>query len=637
VHSPRETPAIAAERERLQREEAEHRATAAEQERLRKEAEDRAAVEAAEQERLRQEAIAVEQARVQKEAEDRAAAEAAEQERLRQEAIAVEQARLQRQAEDSAAAEAAEQERLKQEAIVAEQVRLQREEKERAAAVALEQERAQQEATEKAAAEEAANAAEQERLQQEAEAAERFRLEREAEERIAEEERTLQERAIALAHLQQGDNNVFASPDAGPFERSSSTTQIDLPMDVPSMIIQLREGSDSPDQDQGFPEAAIESHTIEAPTGEASPPRTVTAALEPITEEAEVSNPHPSESDRQRQLRERIAERRRADKEKVANSERAPLEIDDNFTQTRGAEIEDLYTNEPDEVAIPPELLTEPTLPSDGASDILRQDRIQAADTAASAATMEPLPQVTVTRTQSKSKSKSKPKSKSKSKPKGIQKARQSAQATKSPAASRASFDPSTRPLTQMEFHGIMADLPAWPGSDQSAHDDVRANMPLLSEPSSASALTRLWGRRRRRPQDPATEASPRRQQKTPDPRQVPPPPSDLTADTIIFRVWRGGRWIEIERVPLDPHDPFHVERVANRYEQVERAEFYDKSMHKIAVPQCLQVAQDEGTYSVLMMFPDGLFGRTITRAMVTAADNLSDVSEPGQGRKRAR
>ncbi|KAI7968986.1 hypothetical protein EIK77_000871 [Talaromyces pinophilus] len=100
-------------------------------------------------------------------------------------------------------------------------------------------------------------------------------------------------------------------------------------------------------------QAALDSHAVEATTNDGSPPRTITAGLEPIHEEAEVSNPVPSviiDDDRQRQLREQIAERRRADKEKVANAERSPLEIDNHFTQTRSAEDEDLY--EPDEEAV---------------------------------------------------------------------------------------------------------------------------------------------------------------------------------------------------------------------------------------------------------------------------------------------
>ncbi|CRG92703.1 hypothetical protein PISL3812_09769 [Talaromyces islandicus] len=52
---------------------------------------------------------------------------------------------------------------------------------------------------------------------------------------------------------------------------------------------------------------------------------------------------------------------------------------------------------------------------------------------------------------------------------------------------------------------------------------------------------------------------------KVPDSRQIPPPPSDLEAGKIIFQVWRGGKWIEVERVAIDPTDPCHIELVANR------------------------------------------------------------------------
>jgi hypothetical protein len=80
---------------------------------------------------------------------------------------------------------------------------------------------------------------------------------------------------------------------------------------------------------------------------------------------------------------------------KVANSERAALEINDNFTQARSAESGDLYIKEPDKETIaPPELLTDATHPP---SETLGQDRIQKADTGASAPTTEPLPQVIVT------------------------------------------------------------------------------------------------------------------------------------------------------------------------------------------------------------------------------------------------
>jgi hypothetical protein len=69
-----------------------------------------------------------------------------------------------------------------------------------------------------------------------------------------------------------------------------------------------------------------------------------------------------------------------------------------------------------------------------------------------------------------------------------------------------------------------------------------------------------------------------------------------VEAGTIISRVWRAGKWIEIKRVAIVPTTdrPF-----SHRYEQAEHAEFYDKN-----------------------------------HAM---ADNVSKGSEVGRGQKRAR
>lgn len=413
--SSREVVAVTAEREWLQQQELESRAAVAEQERLRREAE-RVAAEAAEQERLQREAIAAEQVRLRREAEERAAAAAVEQERLRREEeqrVLAEQERLQQEAQEKAVAEAAEQERLQQ---------IQREAEEQAA----EQERICREAEERAAKEEKerlAVVAEQERLCQDAaELVEQERLRQEA--NSAEEERIAQERAIALMHLEQGDEHVSAPNDVVPFERSSATTQIDITPDLPSLITQLREASDSPDEDHSAiamqnvledgHQAASDSHAVEAPTNDVSPPRTITAGFEPITEEAEVSNPIPSVIiDDDRQLREQIAERRRADKEKVANAERAPLEIDDHFTQTRSAENEDLYQPDEEVVTPPPGRLLEPTVP-------LETDRTPTAIPAASASTAAP-------------------------------------------------FDPSLPRNTLLEFEAIMAKGPAWPGTQETS------------------------------------------------------------------------------------------------------------------------------------------------------------------------
>ncbi len=107
----------------------------------------------------------------------------------------------------------------------------------------------------------------------------------------------------------------------------------------------------------------------------------------------------------------------------------------------------------------------------------------------------------------------------------------------------------------------------------------------------------------------------------------------------MIFRVWKGGQWREVERIEVDPDDPFHIERKAKRYEEFENAEFYDKNMRKIAAADCFRAAQEEGTNSIFMLYHDGPFERTITRTMVTEADKVSADFAPtmAEGRKRAR
>jgi hypothetical protein len=617
----REASAVA-EQERLRQEAARVATEAAEQERLQREAiaaeQVRLQREAAEQERREQEErVRIEQERLRKEAEARAAAEMAEQGRLREAervAAEAEQERLQREAQERAAAEAAEQERREQEAIAAEQVRLQREAEERAANEAAQQERLQQIQRE---AEE--QAAEQERIRREAEeqAAEQSRLEREAEERAAEqerlrqdtaeraaaeEERIAQERAVALAHLEQNDDHIFTPTDAVLLERSSATTQIDITPDLPSLITQLREASDPPGEDHSAivephgiatrndledgRQAALDSHAVEATTNDGSPPRTITAGLEPIHEEAEVSNPVPSviiDNDRQRQLREQIAERRRADKEKVANAERSPLEIDDHFTQTRSAEDEDLYDPDEEAVTAPPGRLTEAPVSPEGASEVMETDRAPIAIPAAS-------------------------------------------------ASMAASFRPSFPHNTLLEFETIMANAPAWPGN-VSPDSSVTAEQAGGQAAPPASGLARLWRNR-----NPAPKEAKSRRNETSDPRRQPPPlPDDLGADSMMFWVWKANKWREMERVPLDASDPLRAVRVALRYERDEPVEFVDRNMHAIAAAKCVQAALAEGTRSIFLLLRDGPLERPITRTMAMAADDLAKETPLAQGRKRGR
>lgn len=65
-----------------------------------------------------------------------------------------------------------------------------------------------------------------------------------------------------------------------------------------------------------------------------------------------------------------MAERRQANKEKIANTERALLEIDDYFTQTYNTENKDLYKLDKKVVTTPLARLIEPTIPSTGVSAV---------------------------------------------------------------------------------------------------------------------------------------------------------------------------------------------------------------------------------------------------------------------------
>ncbi|KAF3384044.1 hypothetical protein DPV78_012715 [Talaromyces pinophilus] len=254
----------------------------------------------------------------------------------------------------------------------------------------------------------------------------------------------------------------------------------------------LEEASDLLDEDYSTimePYSIIMRNDLkDATTNDGSLPQAITAGLELIHEEVEVSNPVPSviiDDDRQRQLREQIAEHRRADKEKVANAERSPLEIDDHFTQTRSAEDDDLYE------AYEEAVTTEPTVPPERASEALETDRTPTAIPAASVSTA-------------------------------------------------ASFDPSFPRNTHLEFRSIMAQGPAWPGTQETSPGDVGTDSSATAEQASslASGLTQL-GRSR----NPAPKGVKSRRKERADPRlQSPPLPDDLGADLMMFWVWKANK-----------------------------------------------------------------------------------------------
>ncbi|EED20933.1 conserved hypothetical protein [Talaromyces stipitatus ATCC 10500] len=89
---------------------------------------------------------------------------------------------------------------------------------------------------------------------------------------------------------------------------------------------------------------------------------------------------------------------------------------------------------------------------------------------------------------------------------------------------------------------------------------------------------------------------------------------------TITFRTWKGGRWIGLETVEINPTDPFHVERVASRYEVTEHATLYSRNFRRTRVGQCFRTARLDGSYSIFMLFGDK---QAITKAMKVAANKI--------------
>ncbi|QKX63195.1 uncharacterized protein TRUGW13939_10364 [Talaromyces rugulosus] len=630
--------AAAAEQQRLHQEAAE-RAVVAEQVRLRQEADANAITEAEARERA-----AAENARLQREAEAQAAA-VAEQERLQRDAEAAEQSRLQREAVE----QAAQQERLRREeqereAIAAEQERLHREAEERAAreraeqAAIAEQARQQREAEEQAVEQERlqreeereAAAAEQERLYQEAMAAEHSRLQSEVapaaepEEPPADEDEWIsRERAAALAQLEPDGPNIHVPPETQP----SETSRPDPPLDLPGLIAQLRKRSSLGDDASILPDRELPAHAFpddqsatvtETPT--ATPTHGVSisgpavAELEPIPEESSSVPPAVvNEEDRRRQ----------ENRQKVANARRAAEETEDEFTQTRHVEHQDLFVNESDEEPAPEAVMIAPSerhagpgIPPQGPSDAVVQEASPHAGVARPVdVAIAPRPPI--------------PTARRKSRPVGINQARKSAIGARNTAKRRrAAGDVSliaARRQTQLDLVSTMSLRPDDGGHDSGATAETS---------TTATGLSRLWRRRKNPRADPASS---RRPDPAPIPepaRPAPPPLSDHEPDSIIFRVWRGGEWREIQRVAIDPSDAFGVARVAKRYERDEYAMHHDKAMRNIKAAQCLRAAQDDGKNSIFMIFRNSPVDPIIiTPAMVTAADAVtarnSDTAEP--------
>lgn len=164
--------------------------------------------------------------------------------------------------------------------------------------------------------------------------------------------------------------------------------------------------------------------------------------------------------------------------------------------------------------------------------------------------------------------------------------------------------DMSARRQTHFDLATKLSSRPGHPGNDDSSA--------AVETSTTATGLSRLW-RRRKNPRADPVPAPPK-----------PHQPSDHDPDPIIFWVRRGGEWREIQRVVIDPSDPFAVTRVAKRYERDHNATFRNQAMRNITAAQCLRAAQHDGSNSIFMSFNEGIGGHAVTRAMVSGAEAVN-------------
>ncbi|RAL04901.1 uncharacterized protein BO80DRAFT_441141 [Aspergillus ibericus CBS 121593] len=96
------------------------------------------------------------------------------------------------------------------------------------------------------------------------------------------------------------------------------------------------------------------------------------------------------------------------------------------------------------------------------------------------------------------------------------------------------------------------------------------------------------------------------------------------TEVTITFRAYERGEWMTLATIPVDASDPHEAQKVADRYARVEdqNARFYDRSLRKVSVNQCVRAAIDSGTYTVLMSLGKELY---VTRQLIASVARLFD------------
>lgn len=91
---------------------------------------------------------------------------------------------------------------------------------------------------------------------------------------------------------------------------------------------------------------------------------------------------------------------------------------------------------------------------------------------------------------------------------------------------------------------------------------------------------------------------------------------------TITFRAYQRGEWTTRDMVSVDSDHPVEAQAIAERYarDPEQEVHFYDRSLRKVAVDQCVRAAIDDGSFTILMSLGRGL---AVTRNLVASVTEL--------------
>ncbi|KAJ5155476.1 hypothetical protein N7492_008279 [Penicillium capsulatum] len=91
---------------------------------------------------------------------------------------------------------------------------------------------------------------------------------------------------------------------------------------------------------------------------------------------------------------------------------------------------------------------------------------------------------------------------------------------------------------------------------------------------------------------------------------------------TITFRAYQRGEWIVTDAVTVESANPAEAQATAEHYarDPEQEAHFYDCSLRKVAVDQCVRAAIDDGSFTVLMGLGRGL---AVTRNLVASVTQV--------------